>query len=282
MMWQRRRETVSATQMERPEAGFLAVDKLWNYGRRLMQPRYWPELRRFALRRLRRRPLDENTALEARLATAELAISHEQAFRALGLPETALASLAVEEPERWQAAEMRVRAARDGMGGGADVDLLFSLCRAFGVVRALETGVAFGWSSLAILSAIAERPGAMLTSVDLPYLGANLDSLVGLAVPADLRDRWSLRRGADREELPAAIADTRPIDLAHYDSDKSYAGRRWAYPLIWEGLRQGGLLMSDDIEDNLAFLDFAAELSVEPMIVATPRRDRLVGILRKP
>ena len=259
----------------------LAVDKMWNYGRRLLQPQYWPELRRFVMRRLSGKPLDENTAPEAHAVTADMAISHAEAFEALGLPNSGLRSFASEEHARWAAAEMRVNAARGGMGGGADIDLLYSLCCAFNAVRVLETGVAFGWSSLAILSAVGSRPGAMLTSVDLPYLGANLDDLVGLAVPNDLKERWSLRRGADRDELPQAIADTRPIDLAHYDSDKSYAGRRWAYPLIWEGLRDGGLLMSDDVEDNLAFLDFAADISVKPLIVSAPYRNRLAGILRK-
>ena len=284
MAWRRRRiAAASADALHAPDSSIvLNVDKLWNYGRRLLQPRYWPELRRFAVRRLSRRPLDANTAPQAHAAAARLAITHEEAFSELGLPSSAMRQFAEEENARWTAATMRVSAARDGMGGGADTDLLYSLCLAYNPVRVLETGVAFGWSSLAILSAIHGRPGAMLTSVDLPYLGANLDKLVGLAVPNDLRDRWSLRRGADRDELPRAVADTRPIDLAHYDSDKSYAGRRWAYPLIWDGLREGGLLMSDDVEDNLAFLDFATEIGVTPLIVSAPRRDRLVGILRKP
>ena len=284
MPWRRRRAAAaSAADFGRSDgpASSLAADKLWNYGRRLLQPRYWPELRRFVMRRLSGRPLDQNTSPQAHAVTADMAITHEQAFQALGLPTAALRSFADAERTRWAAAEVRVSTARDGMGGGADIDLLYSLCLAFNAVRVLETGVAFGWSSLAILSAIAQRPGAILASVDLPYLGANLDDFVGLAVPNDLRECWSLRRGADRDELPRAIADARPIDLAHYDSDKSYAGRRWAYPLIWEGLRDGGLLMSDDVEDNLAFLDFAAEIAAAPLIVRGQQRNRLVGILRK-
>jgi predicted O-methyltransferase YrrM len=168
------------------------------------------------------------------------------------------------------------------MGGGADVDLLYSLCLATKASRVLETGVAFGWSSLAILSALNGRPGSRLISIDLPYLGAKLDGLVGLAVPNDLKGGWTLRRGADRDELPGAIAEIAPLDLAHYDSDKSYAGRMWAYPLIWQALRPGGLLISDDVEDNLAFLDFAGQVGTSPIIVRAPSRDRLAGIIRKP
>ena len=269
--------------MEDPSerTGASSLGKVLNYGRRLMQPRYWPELRRFALRRLSGRPMDENTAALAQERCAALAVSREEAVTRLGLPAMALRSFAADDPARLAAAEMRVNAARGGMGGGADIDLLYSLCIALDATRVLETGVAFGWSSLAILSAIAPRAGARLVSIDLPYLGANLDDLVGLAVPSNLKEGWTLRRGADRDELPGAIAAVRPIDIAHYDSDKSYLGRWWAYPLIWEGLRDGGLLISDDVEDNLAFLDFSEALGVAPLIVQAPQRARLSGILRK-
>jgi predicted O-methyltransferase YrrM len=261
-------------------SGTLA--KLANYGRRLLQPQYWPELRRLTVRRLKGRPMDENTAERARTECARLAMSREEAFRALGFPHAALRSFRREEAARLDAAELRVSSAPGGMGGGADMDLLYSLCLATGATRVLETGVAFGWSSLAILSAISRDPAAELISIDLPYLGAKLDTLVGLAVPNDLRRQWSLRHGADRDELPGAVSKLAPLDLAHYDSDKSYLGRRWAYPLIWSGLRDGGMLISDDVEDNMAFLDFAADVGVSPVIARAPDRSRLAGVLRKP
>jgi predicted O-methyltransferase YrrM len=283
MLLRKPRTTTSQdSDAEGPSAPTIfAADKLLNYGRRLLQPQYWPELRRFAVRRLSSRPTDENTAARARQQCERLAISREQALAALGYPAPSLKPFARHEPARLAAAEMRINAARGGMGGGADIDLLYSLCLALKAGSVVETGVAFGWSSLAILSAIASRPEAGLVSIDLPYLGANLDSLVGLAVPNDLASRWTLLRGADRDLLPGALAAARPVDLAHYDSDKSYLGRRWAYPLIWDSLRDGGILMSDDVEDNLAFLDFASEIGARPLIVSAPHRDRLTGLIRK-
>ncbi len=285
-MPQRRRSTIASASADGADMTDVAFfrpgfGKVLNYGRRLLQPQYWPELRRFAVKRLSGRPTDENTAQRAQQQTRAMVLTPEATLAALGLPAAALRSFSVDHPARLTAAEVRVSVSPGGMGGGADVDLLYSLCLALNAVRVLETGVAFGWSSLAILTAIADRPGAKLASVDLPYLGANLDHLVGIAVPEDLRRAWSLHRGADRDELRGAIADTRPTDIAHYDSDKSYLGRLWAYPLIWESLRPGGLLISDDVEDNLAFLDFAEEVQETPLIVHTPSRDRLSGILRK-
>jgi predicted O-methyltransferase YrrM len=226
--------------------------------------------------------MDANTGERARTESGRLATTREVAFGSLGYPVASLRSFAEDQAVRLRAAELRVSAAPGGMGGGADVDLLYSLCLATKASRVLETGVAFGWSSLAILSALNGRPGSRLISIDLPYLGAKLDGLVGLAVPNDLKGGWTLRRGADRDELPGAIAEIAPLDLAHYDSDKSYAGRMWAYPLIWQALRPGGLLISDDVEDNLAFLDFAGQVGTSPIIVRAPSRDRLAGIIRKP
>src|SRR5690606_13436899 len=107
---------------------------------------------------------------------ARLACAPEDAVRALGLPASAFRSFAADHPERLADAQARVEAAQtERMGGGADVDLLYSLCIATDAKRILETGVAFGWSSLAILSAIETRHDAGLVSIDMPYLGANLD-----------------------------------------------------------------------------------------------------------
>ena len=66
----------------------------------------------------------------------------------------------------------------------------------------------------------------------------------------------------------------------HYDSDKSYYGRRFAFPLIWEALRPRGIFISDDIQDNMAFAEFTAEKGVVPSV--TESGGKFVGICRKP
>jgi predicted O-methyltransferase YrrM len=257
------------------------MSKLVNYGRRLLQPRYWPELRRLAIRKVKGVKWDTEAEAEARARCSAHAVDAETAFAKIGLPTSAMTSFAEDFPDRLAEARARVEAARGRMGGGADVDLLYSLSRATQATSVLETGVAFGWSSLAILSAINDRPGAKLVSVDLPYLSVNMDNQVGLAISADLKQFWSLHRGADREQLPNALAEIGTIDLAHYDSDKSYGGRQWAYSLIWSALKPNGLLVSDDIQDNVAFHDFARERGLDPIIVAAAHEDKFIGILRK-
>lgn len=250
-----------------------------NYFRRSLQPRYWPELGRMAKRRLAGAP--SGVSRDARAPCAALAVTAPVALERLGFSARNLRRLGDEHPQTLAEAERRVSAARGVMGGAADVDLLYTLCRQVGATHVLETGVAFGWSSLAILLALSDRAEARLASIDLPYLGRNLDDLVGLAVPESLRGPWSLHRGADRDCLRRALAEVAPVDLAHYDSDKSYEGRMWAYPLIFQSLRPGGVLMSDDIGDNAAFLDFAERVAITPVVVRASHEDKYVGVIRK-
>lgn len=178
------------------------------------------------------------------------------------------------------AALKKTEAVAEKMGGGASMDLLFALAQATRARKILETGVAFGWSSLAILAATRDYGGSHLVSVDMPYVKGGPDDLVGLAVPDELRDRWTLIRRADREGLPQAIKILREVDLAHYDSDKTVEGRDFAYPLIWKSLSPGGVFISDDVSDNVAFLRFCGSIGLNPIIVNVG--GKFAGIVRKP
>lgn len=54
----------------------------------------------------------------------------------------------------------------------------------------------------------------------------------------------------------------------------------WAYPLLWDALRSGGIFISDDIGDNLGFADFTRSVAGEPIIVLSS--ERYAGVLVKP
>ena len=72
------------------------------------------------------------------------------------------------------------------------------------------------------------------------------------------------------------------IDLCHYDSDKSYEGRLRAYSLLWAGLKLGGLLISDDIQDNLAFAHFSRMTAGKPVVTTDQTgSEKFIGILAK-
>lgn len=152
------------------------------------------------------------------------------------------------------------------MGGAGALDLIYYLNEYVNAKNSLETGVAYGWSSLAALLSLQKRNGTLYSS-DMPYLSQNGDKYVGCVVPDDLRKNWKLFRFADKESLPKIFKEQSEFDFMHYDSDKSYNGRMWAYPILWEKLRKGGILMSDDVSDNAAFMDYCVQNNLKPVIV---------------
>jgi len=166
------------------------------------------------------------------------------------------------------------------MGGPGDLDLLSDAVRMTKACRVIETGVAYGWSSLAILAAMETNGSGELISVDMPYPKMGNEDFVGIVVPERLRDHWRLVRQPDRPGLKKAIAmfDGK-IDLCHYDSDKSWWGRGYAFPLLWDALVPGGLLIADDIQDNLFFAEFA--ISKKLPFSVTMSAGKYVGLIRK-
>ena len=148
------------------------------------------------------------------------------------------------------------------MGGEGGINVLYHIIKSKGSKNIIETGVAYGWSSLAILLAIKDNEGAFLISNDMPYIKMNNDDYVGCVVPQELRPKWKLQRAADINGIPKAVSHfNAKVDLFHYDSDKSYTGRMWSMPIIWESLNEGGMFISDDINDNIAFKVFSEGLS---------------------
>lgn len=166
------------------------------------------------------------------------------------------------------------------MGGAGDLDLLYAATCLINARSVIETGVAYGWSSLALLSAQADLDNARLISVDMPYPKMNNEEFVGIVIPDNLRKNWTLIREPDRNGIKKAISILNgTLDLAHYDSDKSYQGRNFGYPLLWNALREGGIFISDDIQDNMAFREFVSKEGA-PFAV-TESQGKYVGIVRK-
>ena len=154
--------------------------------------------------------------------------------------------------------------------GGANAEFLFAVIRLLHPSIVIETGVGFGISSFAILSAMHKNSYGHLYSIDRPaFLNGLRDSDVGNAVPQSLYPRWSFIRGVDRDHLPRlflSLSLDRPI-VFHYDSDKSYFGRFWAFNCAYQYLPSGSLVISDDSSDNMAFFDFCKLHSLTPFSV---------------
>lgn len=148
--------------------------------------------------------------------------------------------------------------ARTRFGGGGAYALLYFMVRLRRPSVIVETGVAAGWSSTAFLAALEANGHGELWSSDLPYFrqGAEVDE-IGVLVPQDLRDRWHLYVEGDRINLPQIVDKVSSIDLFHYDSDKTKAGRGFALGVVGPRLSADATVLFDDILDNGHFRDLA-------------------------
>jgi predicted O-methyltransferase YrrM len=146
------------------------------------------------------------------------------------------------------------------LGGGGNFILLYFFIRKFKLVNIVETGVAAGWSSLAILKALEKNGNGHLYSSDFPYFRLeNPEKYIGyLAKDEKTKNNWFLDIRGDDKALPEIIKqiDNKNIDLFHYDSDKSYSGRSNALKLIGSKLGSKTIIIFDDIQNNLHFKDY--------------------------
>lgn len=143
------------------------------------------------------------------------------------------------------------------LGGAGNYPLLYFLVRHLRPRVVVETGVAAGFSSYAILLALRENGGGRLYSSDFPYFRIDTpEKFVGFVVDDDLRGDWVCLTKGDKKNLPNILSQIDHIDLFHYDSDKSYSGRKWALDYVYPRMKKGSVIVMDDINDNAYFHDF--------------------------
>ena len=146
------------------------------------------------------------------------------------------------------------------LGGGGNYILLYFVIRKFKLLNIVETGVAAGWTSLAILKALKKNDKGNLYSSDFPYFRLeNPEKYIGfLAKSENYKNNWFLDIRGDDIALPEIIKKMtdKNIDLFHYDSDKSYSGRDNALKVLNSKISSKTIIIFDDIQDNLHFKDF--------------------------
>ena len=131
--------------------------------------------------------------------------------------------------------------------------LCYLACRLIEPQTVVETGVAYGVSSAYVLTALRENGRGTLHSVDLPPLRRKSERFWGIAVDHDLRGRWSLHRGTSASILPRLLRETPTVDLFVHDSLHTHRNMRREFDTVWPHLREGALLLADDVERNRAF-----------------------------
>ena len=159
--------------------------------------------------------------------------------------------------------------------GLAERTYLYAILRTLKPSIAVETGVANGFSTAFALLALERNGEGHLYSVDFPreigrdedegfYEGTGKagippESTSGWLVPEHLRERWTLRLGRSQDELPPLLESLGTIDSFMHDSEHSFDCMWFEFTSAWPRLREGGVLISDDVNSTEAFPRFARE-----------------------
>jgi predicted O-methyltransferase YrrM len=167
---------------------------------------------------------------------------------------------------------------RDGYDEGLR---LYRLLRGLRPRVSVETGVCNGVSTAFLLLALEDNEEGELYSIDLPEVageeyepGTFWDGKGGAVippgkepgwmVPPTLRDRWRLVLGRSQEELPPLLGRLGEIDFFMHDSEHSYECMSFEFRTAWAALREGGVLVADDVNVNAAWDEFARDVGREP------------------
>jgi hypothetical protein len=120
----------------------------------------------------------------------------------------------------------------------------------------VETGVAHGLISRVILEGLHRNRNGRLWSVDLPAVDPALHHEIGIAVPENLRSRWTYVEGTSRLRLPELVRRLRRVDLFIHDSLHTARNTCFELDTVWPALPPGGVAIVDDIDRNLGFSRF--------------------------
>jgi len=175
-----------------------------------------------------------------------------------------------QEPERfgqvWDAtvagltaAGLRVgRASYGGWNDGdrAQAEAIWCLVAHMRPATVVETGVAHGLTSRVILEGLDRNGSGHLWSVDLPAVDPALHHEIGMAVPQDLRSRWTYVKGTSRWRLPHLVRGLRRVDLFVHDSLHTARNLCFELDTVWPALPPGGIAVVDDIDHSLGFRRF--------------------------
>jgi predicted O-methyltransferase YrrM len=152
--------------------------------------------------------------------------------------------------------------------------LLYVLVKSKKPQFSVETGVANGISTNAIMSALEE--------------GNNLGSLSSFDVLPETKDayvgngRWSLHlldKRRTHKQLSVAVGNAPLVDIWLHDSNHGYRWQKFEYLLALSRLKEGGVLISDDIDASPAWGELAKSHFRESYIIFDSRK--FIGIALK-
>tara|TARA_B110001454_G_scaffold215946_1_gene238290 strand:+ start:45 stop:830 length:786 start_codon:yes stop_codon:yes gene_type:complete len=144
----------------------------------------------------------------------------------------------------------------------------------------VETGTAYGFSSSYILSAMQLNNKGRLISIDGLFLPWHSKEQIGAAIPEELKNRHKLIIQKDTEGLSQILDSEKSIDIFIHDSSHTYKHMMMEFIMTWSYIKEGGYLLSDDVSENDAFLNFCDMMNKTPIIIPK-ENNRHFGIVIK-
>lgn len=137
----------------------------------------------------------------------------------------------------------------------------------------VETGVANGFSTAVMLLALKENKKGKLYSIDICF------KPTGVIIPKGLVGRWVLIEGMIKPKLTELLRKLKKVDFFLHDGSHTYRDMLNDYTTSWTKLPKNGILVSDDVNYNDAFLDFSNSNNQKHKIFKM--EEKLMGVIKK-
>jgi len=145
----------------------------------------------------------------------------------------------------------------EGVMGALDCATLYGLTRWLRPSVLVESGGFVGMSSAFILKALADEK---LATSKLYSIELSEECEQGSFIPQGLRSSGAFVPMRGRvEDFLKGDQLPRSIDMFLHDSSHSYQHMLWEFRQFWPRLRDGGLLVSHDVQMNAAFPEFVTK-----------------------
>jgi len=158
-------------------------------------------------------------------------------------------------------------------------NFLYFLCRILKPKIVVETGVAYGFSSIYILKALEQNNSGKLYSIDSIFRPWQSEKMIGSVIPEKLRNRWNLILGSSNEKLQELFDSLDDVDIFIHDSLHTYKNMMFEFECAKNNIKNG-MIISDDILDNDAFHDFTSREKMKNIVIKV-QNDVGLGIIEK-
>ncbi|NDB89160.1 MAG: class I SAM-dependent methyltransferase, partial [Thaumarchaeota archaeon] len=157
---------------------------------------------------------------------------------------------------------------------------LYMLCKIIKPTHMVETGVAYGLSSMYVLQAMEENKKGILHSVDAVFSPWQTKDMIGSVIPSSLKNRWDFNFGSATDKLNNVLSSLGSVDIFLHDSLHTYKNMMFEFETAWPYIAPGGFLISDDIGDNNAFYDFCTKMNLDSIILKQ-KSGSYLGLVQK-